>query len=68
MKQSTFQYINSSRDEVSVKHRGNNKKWVNNEQRIKDNLQKQALGINKEVGEYDKRNILRIKTKSKSRF
>jgi hypothetical protein len=38
--------LDSRRDEVSVTHRGNNKKWVNNKQRIKDNLQKEALGIN----------------------
>jgi hypothetical protein len=46
MKQSTFQYTNSSRNEVSVKHCGNNKKWENNEQMIKENLQNEALGIN----------------------
>jgi len=39
--------LGGSRDEVSVKYRSNKKKWVNNEQRIKDNLWKEALGINK---------------------
>ena len=38
--------LDGSRDEVSVKHRGNNKKLVNSEQRIKDNLQRAALGTN----------------------
>jgi hypothetical protein len=38
--------LNGSRDEVSVEHRGNNKKWVNNEQGIKGNLWNEALGVN----------------------
>jgi hypothetical protein len=40
------QYANSSRDEVSMKHRGRNQKRVNNKQRIKEDLQIEVLGIN----------------------